>query len=234
MFPINFFVLKESSKYNCDLVFELFRDICRLYSSLLLHLSKEYIWFLLSSGDHTWREHRKCGYFYKALLSKISELYLSTGSKNNVACYSNLIVIAFVMPFSLKSCPTWLTPWLARILLHKDFLSILVCLLNQMTCEVMAGYIWKFAQRHSPFLGFRWRYHILFVYQARIFHFSFFSVSHKSLSFITWNLIEYLHTQDFREQRHIWTSERVFYCVISVKTRHARSKLYSNKRGVKS
>ena len=141
---------------------------------------------------------------------------------------------AFVMPFSLKSCPTWLTPWLARILLHKDFLSILVCLLNQMTCEVMAGYIWKFAQRHSPFLGFRWRYHILFVYQARIFHFSFFSVSHKSLSFITWNLIEYLHTQDFREQRHIWTSERVFYCVISVKTRHARSKLYSNKRGVKS
>ena len=103
------------------------------------------------------------------------------------------------MPFSLKSRPTWLTPSLARILLHKDFLSILLCLLNQMTCEVMAGYIWKFAQRHSPFLGFRWWYrHILFVYQARIFHFSFFSVSHKSLSFITGNLIEYLHTQDFQ------------------------------------
>ena len=38
---------KRSSKFNYDLVFELFRDICRQYSSLLLHLSKEYIWFLL-------------------------------------------------------------------------------------------------------------------------------------------------------------------------------------------
>ena len=40
-------IWKRSSKYNCDLVFELFRDICRQYSSLLLHLSKEYIWFFL-------------------------------------------------------------------------------------------------------------------------------------------------------------------------------------------
>ena len=29
-------------------------------------------------------------------------------------------------------------------------------------------------------------------------NFSFFNVSHKSLSFKTWNLIEYLHTQDFQ------------------------------------
>ena len=36
-----------------------------------------------------------------------------------------------------------------------------------------------------------------FGYQARIFDFSFFSVSHKSLSFITRNLIEYLDAQDF-------------------------------------
>ena len=71
--------------------------------------------------------------------------------------------------------------------------------------------IWKFVQRQLPHLGFRWRYRrILFGYQARIFHFSFFNVSHKSLSFITWNLIEYLHTQDFRR-----TSEQIFYCFAS-------------------
>ena len=39
--------------------------------------------------------------------------------------------------FSLKSCPTWLIPWFARLLLHKDLLSILMCLLNQITCEVI-------------------------------------------------------------------------------------------------
>ena len=44
----------------------------------------------------------------------------------------------------------------------------------------------KFVQCQSPHLGFRWRYrHILFGYQARIFHFTFLIVSHKSLSLIT-------------------------------------------------
>ena len=37
-----------------------------------------------------------------------------------------------------------------------------------------------------------------------------------------------------REQRHIWMSERILCCVISVKTLHAWSKLYLNKRAVKS
>ena len=46
-FQSMFLFWKRSSKYNCDLVFELFRDICRQYSSLLLHFSKEYIWFPL-------------------------------------------------------------------------------------------------------------------------------------------------------------------------------------------
>ena len=59
--------------------------------------------------------------------------------------------------------------------------------------------IWKFVQRQLPHLGFRWRYRrILFGYQARIFQFLFFNVSHKNLSFMTWNLIEYLHAQDFQ------------------------------------
>ena len=48
-------------------------------------------------------------------------------------------------------------------------------------------------------LGFRWRYRrILFGCQARIFHFSFFNISHKSLSFVTCNLIEYLLPKDFQ------------------------------------
>ena len=68
---------------------------------------------------------------------------------------------------------------------------------SNMTFTAKATRIWKFVQRQSPHLGFRWRYRrILFGYQARIFHFSFASVWHKSLSFITWNLIEHLNTQD--------------------------------------
>ena len=82
--------------------------------------------------------------------------------------------------------------------------------------------IWKFVQRQSPHLGFRWRYHhILFGYQARIFHFSFFNVSHKSLSFITWNLIEYLHTQDLqRAMAHlnVWANILLFCFVYGCKT----------------
>ena len=77
--------------------------------------------------------------------------------------------------------------------------------------------IWKFVQRQLPHLGFRWRYRrILFGYQARIFHFSFFNVSHKSLSFITWNLIEYLHTQDFQRATahlNVWTN--ILFCFAS-------------------
>ena len=47
---------------------------------------------------------------------------------------------------------------------------------------------------------------------ARIFH---FSVSHKSLSFITWNLIEYLHTQDFQRATvhlNVWTN--ILFCFV--------------------
>ena len=48
-------------------------------------------------------------------------------------------------------------------------------------------------------LGFHRQYRCIFLgYQARIFYFSFFSASRKSLSFITWNFIEYLHIQDFQ------------------------------------
>ena len=76
--------------------------------------------------------------------------------------------------------------------------------------------IWKFAHRQSPHLWFRWRYRrILLGYQARIFHFSFFNVLHKSLSFITWNLIEYLHTQDLhRATAHlnVWTN--ILFCFV--------------------
>ena len=46
--------------------------------------------------------------------------------------------------------------------------------------------ILNFVQRQLPCFGFSWRYrHILFGSQTRIFHFSIFSVSHESLSFIT-------------------------------------------------
>ena len=74
--------------------------------------------------------------------------------------------------------------------------------------------IWKFVQCQSPHLGFCWRYcHISFGYQARIFHFSFFKFSHKSLSFMTWNLIEYLHTQELQRTTahlNIWTNSLLF------------------------
>ena len=45
--------------------------------------------------------------------------------------------------------------------------------------------------------------------KAWIFYFSFFNVSHNSLSFITWNLTEYLHTQDFQRATahlNVWTN----------------------------
>ena len=52
---------------------------------------------------------------------------------------------------------------------------------------------WRYSHREKSL-----QCRILFGYQARIFHFSYFNISHKSSSFITWNLIEYLHTQDFQ------------------------------------
>ena len=77
--------------------------------------------------------------------------------------------------------------------------------------------IWKFIQCQLLHLEFRWQYrHILFGYQTRIFHFSFCNVSHKSLSFVTWNLIEYLHTQDFQRATahlNVWTNIS-FFCFV--------------------
>ena len=100
----------------------------------------------------------------------------------------------------------------AFVTLFEVLKSICICFICNVTC---------FVQYQSPHLEFRSQYRrILFGYQARIFDFSFLNVSHKSLS--------------SREQRHIWMSERILYCVISVKTPHARSKLYLNKRVVKS
>ena len=81
--------------------------------------------------------------------------------------------------------------------------------LSKATC------IWKFVQRQLPHSGFGLQYRrVLFGYQARTFHFSFFNVSHKSLSFITWCFIEYLHTQDFqRATAHLnaWTNFFFFF-----------------------
>ena len=89
----------------------------------------------------------------------------------------------------------------------------------------MASCIWKFVRRQSSHLGFRWRYRrILFGYQAIIFHFSFFNVSHKSLSFITWNIIEYLHTQDLQRATahlNVWTNILLFCFVYGCK-QHAK------------
>ena len=88
--------------------------------------------------------------------------------------------------------------------------------------------IWKYVQYQSPHLGFRWQYRqILLGYQARIFHFSFFNVSHESLSFITWNLIEYLHIQDFQKtpaHLNIWTN--TLFCNFSENSAHLMQTLF--------
>ena len=84
--------------------------------------------------------------------------------------------------------------------------------------------IWKFVQRQLLHLGFCWWYCLIcFGYQTRIFYFSFFSVSHKSLRFITWNLIEYLHTQDFQRATahlNVWANVLLFCFVYGCKTTH--------------
>ena len=74
--------------------------------------------------------------------------------------------------------------------------------------------IWKFIQRHSPYLEFRWQYcRILFGYQARIFH--FFNVSHKCLRFTTWNLIAYLYTRDFqRATGYLNVQTNILFCFV--------------------
>ena len=54
-------------------------------------------------------------------------------------------------------------------------------------------------------------------------NFSFFNVSHKSLSFTTWNLIEYLHTQDFQRATahlNVWANIWLFCFVYGCKTTH--------------
>ena len=84
-------IWKWSSKYNCDLVFELLRDICRQHSfcrqQQLLHLSKEYREVVIIHGKNI-----RDAVTYTKFFSKILELHLSTESKNNVACYSNWVV----------------------------------------------------------------------------------------------------------------------------------------------
>ena len=53
-------------------------------------------------------------------------------------------------------------------------------------------------------------------------NFSFFNISRKSLSFITWNLIEYLHTQDFQRPTahlNVWKNI-LFWFVYGCKTKH--------------
>ena len=105
--------------------------------------------------------------------------------------------------------------------------KIEVFLKNKATC------IWKFVQHQLPHLGFCWQHRrILFGYQTRIFHFSFFNVSHKSLSFITWNLIEYLHTQDFQRTTahlNIW-SNILFFCFLYGCKQHTNILMESKRR----
>ena len=70
-------------------------------------------------------------------------------------------------------------------------------------------------------------------YQARIFHFTFFNVLHKSLSFIIWNLIEYLHTQDFqRATAHLnaWINILLFCFVYGCK-QHTKKSLWNRREG---
>ena len=91
----------------------------------------------------------------------------------------------------------------------------------------------KLVQRQLLHLGFCWWYrHIMFGYKARIFHFSFFNVSHNSLNFKTWNLIEYLHTYDFQRATahlNIWTNILLFHFMYGCKQHTKISQL--NQRG---
>ena len=62
-------------------------------------------------------------------------------------------------------------------------------------------------------------------------NFSFFNVSHKSLSFITWNLIEYLHTQDFqRATAHLNVWANILYCFTSCMGVEQHTKISSRNR----
>ena len=69
--------------------------------------------------------------------------------------------------------------------------------------------IWKFIQRQSPHLEFRWQYcRILFGYQARIFHFLMFHINVWGLQPEILLHIYILGTSS--EQQDIWTSKRIF------------------------
>ena len=55
--------------------------------------------------------------------------------------------------------------------------------------------------------------HFVWISSKNFSFFLFFNVSHKSLSFVTWNLIEYLHIEDFqRAMTHlnVWTKILLF------------------------
>ena len=129
-------IWKRSSKHNCDLAFELFRDICREFSSLLLHLSKD-LWHLIFFNQVViihWKSIRNMvtskKFFFPRFWNCIYQLnskILLLVTQLNCISKSNQ---AFAIPFSLKSCPTWLIHWFARLLLHEDLLSILKCLLK--------------------------------------------------------------------------------------------------------
>ena len=64
-------------------------------------------------------------------------------------------------------------------------------------------------------------------------NFSFFNVLHKSLSFITWNLIEYLHTQDLQRATthlNIWANILLFCFIYGCKTTHKTILMESKRR----
>ena len=63
--------------------------------------------------------------------------------------------------------------------------------------------------------------------------FSFFNVSHKHLSFIIWNFIEYLHTQDFQRaatHRNVGAKILLFCFVYGCKTTHKKFLKESKRR----
>ena len=89
--------------------------------------------------------------------------------------------------------------------------------------------IWKFIQRQSSHLEFRWRYRrILFGYQARIFHFSMFHINVSGL----WPeiLLHIYILETSRKQRHIWTSERIFCFVSCMGVNNTQNILTESKR----
>ena len=86
--------------------------------------------------------------------------------------------------------------------------------------------IWKFVQCQSPHLGFLRRISPHFVWISNK-NFSFLNVSHKSLNSITWNLIEYSHTQNFqREQRHVNVRTNTLLCNLNENSKRSIQTLF--------